>query len=88
MLPQFLGTFGADNVSERFERTIALQPDLVMTYWSLDPSYDAHPVLDQAGRAVVTLVTEGRRRLAIAEAIGVQRKSVDRLFQRGQNTPT
>jgi hypothetical protein len=40
----------------------------------------------RAAAAVVTLVSNGRRRAAIATAIGVHRKTVDRLFQRGQNT--
>jgi ABC-type Fe3+-siderophore transport system permease subunit/ABC-type Fe3+-hydroxamate transport system substrate-binding protein len=37
------------------ERVIQLQPDVVMTYWSVNPSYDAHPVLDQAGIDTVVL---------------------------------
>jgi hypothetical protein len=52
------------------------------------PREQDRPVLEQAGRAVVTLVSEGRRRAALAEAIGVHRKTVDRLFQRGHHTPT
>ncbi|MGH2601187.1 MAG: ABC transporter substrate-binding protein [Dehalococcoidia bacterium] len=39
------------------ERVIQLQPDLVLTYWSVDPSYDAHPVLDQAGIRCVVLAS-------------------------------
>jgi iron complex transport system substrate-binding protein len=39
------------------ERVIQLQPDLVMTYWSLNPSYDAHPVLDQAEIRTVVLAS-------------------------------
>lgn len=39
------------------ERVIQLQPDVVMTYWSLNPSYDAHPVLDQAGIRTVVLAS-------------------------------
>lgn len=50
------------------ERTIALQPDVVMTYWSLDPSYDAHPVLDQAGIRTVVLASHwDTSPLAVAE---------------------
>jgi iron complex transport system substrate-binding protein len=37
------------------ERVIQLQPDVVMTYWSTNPTYDAHPVLDQAGISTVVL---------------------------------
>lgn len=39
------------------ERVIQLQPDVVMTYWSLNPSYDAHPVLNQAGIRTVILAS-------------------------------
>jgi iron complex transport system substrate-binding protein len=39
------------------ERVIQLQPDVVMTYWSLSPKYDAHPVLDQAGIRTVVLAS-------------------------------
>jgi iron complex transport system substrate-binding protein len=39
------------------ERVIQLQPDLVLTYWSLSPEYDAHPVLDQAGLRTVVLAS-------------------------------
>lgn len=39
------------------ERTIQLQPDVAMTYWSVNPSYDAHPVLNQAGIKTVVLAS-------------------------------
>jgi iron complex transport system substrate-binding protein len=39
------------------ERVIQLQPDIAMTYWSTNPTYDAHPVLDQAGIATVVLAS-------------------------------
>lgn len=39
------------------ERVIQLQPDVALTYWSVDPSYDAHPVLDQAGIRSVVLAS-------------------------------
>ncbi len=35
------------------EQVLALAPDIVMTYGSGDPEYDAHPVLLQAGQKVV-----------------------------------
>jgi iron complex transport system substrate-binding protein len=39
-----------------------------MTYWSLDPSYDAHPVLDQAGVRTVVLASHWETSaLAVAE---------------------
>jgi hypothetical protein len=50
------------------------------------PREEDAPVHDQAAAAVVTLVSIGRRRAALAHAIGVNRRTVDRLFQRGQNT--
>lgn len=37
------------------ERTIQLQPDVALTYWSVNPTYDAHPVLNQAGIRTVVL---------------------------------
>lgn len=50
------------------ERVIALQPDVAMTYWSLNPSYDAHPVLDQAGIHSVVLASHWETSiLAVAE---------------------
>jgi hypothetical protein len=49
------------------------------------PRSEDLPLLEQAATAVVTLVDGGRRRAALAEAIGIQRKSVDRLFRRGQS---
>lgn len=39
------------------ERVIQLQPDIVLTYWSANPEYDAHPVLDQAGLRTVVLAS-------------------------------
>ena len=39
------------------ERVIQLQPDVVLTYWSVSPKYDAHPVLDQAGIRTVVLAS-------------------------------
>lgn len=39
------------------ERVIQLQPDAVLTYWSVQPQYDAHPVLDQAGIRTVILAS-------------------------------
>jgi hypothetical protein len=50
------------------------------------PREQDRPVLDQAGKAVVTLVSEGRRRAALAEAIGVQRKTVTG-YSSGDRTP-
>jgi iron complex transport system substrate-binding protein len=39
------------------ERVIQLQPDVVLTYWSVSPKYDAHPVLDQAGIRTVVMAS-------------------------------
>jgi iron complex transport system substrate-binding protein len=39
------------------ERVIQMQPDLVMTYWSVGPEYNAHPVLDQAGIRSIILAS-------------------------------
>lgn len=50
------------------ERVIQLQPDVALTYWSLDPQYDAHPVLDQAGiRSVVLAAHWETSILGVAE---------------------
>jgi iron complex transport system substrate-binding protein len=69
------------------ERTIALRPDLVMTYWSLDPSYDAHPVLDQAGVPTVVLASHwDTAPLAVAEWMKVlavlfnQERAINQVF--------
>jgi iron complex transport system substrate-binding protein len=39
------------------ERVIQIQPDVVLTYWSVSPKYDAHPVLDQAGIRTVVMAS-------------------------------
>jgi iron complex transport system substrate-binding protein len=50
------------------ERVIQLQPDVVLTYWSLSPKYDAHPVLDQAGIRTVVMASHWETNIvAVAE---------------------
>jgi iron complex transport system substrate-binding protein len=50
------------------ERAIQLQPDVALTYWSVNPSYDAHPVLNQAGIRTVVLASHWETSiLAVAE---------------------
>lgn len=39
------------------ERAIQLNPDLVMTYWSVDPDYSDHPKLDEVGIKTAALAT-------------------------------
>jgi iron complex transport system substrate-binding protein len=54
------------------ERLISLQPDLVLTYWSVSPDYSAHPVLDQAGIQTVVLSSHWETStLAMAEWVKV-----------------
>jgi iron complex transport system substrate-binding protein len=48
------------------ERVIQLQPDVVLTYWSVNPSYDAHPVLNQAGIQTVVLAAHWETSLLAA----------------------
>jgi iron complex transport system substrate-binding protein len=54
------------------ERLISLQPDLVLTYWSVSPDYSAHPVLDQAGIQTVVMSSHWETStLAMAEWVKV-----------------
>jgi iron complex transport system substrate-binding protein len=39
------------------ERVIQLNPDLVMTYWSVSPEYSDHPKLDEVGIKTAALAT-------------------------------
>jgi iron complex transport system substrate-binding protein len=50
------------------ERVIQLQPDAALIYWSANPLYNSHPVLDQAGIRTVVLASHwDTAPLAVAE---------------------